>query len=439
MEQKLRLKLDPEAHLLEVSALLSAGTETTLPQSYRLAAHAEIDGVWADGAVAAYAFADGVLRLKQAPAATLKLRYVARFDDAPPQQIVGIEDPSYGVSATIMPQGSYLSAGAEWHPRAQGLNSLFQVQIVGPPGMAGVTSGRLLEHVDGEAETVTRWQTQLPQAALALAAGPFQIEQQELDGIQLLTFLRSENAALANGYLQSTKEYLQLYQELFGPYPYGKFAVVENFYPTGYGLPGWTLLGSRVIRLPFIRTTSLPHEIAHAWWGNAIEVDYGAGNWGEGLATYVADYLLKERADVSEALEYRRKLLRDYAALVAPGDDFPLVDFRSRASRSEQAVGYGKAAFVFHMLRQLIGDEAFWAGLKQAATQGKGKTYRWDDLQRHFQSVTEVELTDFFAQWLQRSGAPRLSLSDVTALETEAGWQVSGTLRQEQKGKAYGL
>ena len=122
-----------------------------------------------------------------------------------------------------------------------------------------------------------------------------------------------------SGYLQSSREYLELYQELFGPYPYEKFAIVENFYPTGYGFPGWTLLGSSVIRLPFIRTTSLPHEIAHTWWGNAVEIDYSSGNWGEGLATYVADYYLKELHAPAEALEYRRRQLGGMAAPLFDG------------------------------------------------------------------------------------------------------------------------
>jgi len=62
-----------------------------------------------------------------------------------------------------------------------------------------------------------------------------------------------------------------------GPYPYSKFALVENFWETGYGMPSFTLLGEQVIRFPFILHSSYPHELLHNWWGNGVFVDFAAG------------------------------------------------------------------------------------------------------------------------------------------------------------------
>jgi aminopeptidase N len=434
MNQELFIRLDPAEHHLHGKAVLTlADGQTEWPADFRLASQAAIDAVTVDGEPVPYAFTDGILQLDLARSTTiLTVVYRVRFDDLVPQDTVGIEDPSLGVMATIQPQGTYLSEASAWHPRPLGTNSLFRVTISGPPGLTGVTAGRLVASESGETGTQTTWQTRLPQAALALAAGAYQLSRDNLGDIQLLIFTGAENAALAAGYLASCREYLQLYQQLFGPYPYAKFAVVENFYPTGYGLSGWTLLGSSVIRLPFIRTTSLPHEIAHAWWGNAIEIDYQSGNWGEGLATYVADYYLKELHDPAEALEYRRNILRDYKALVTTGDDLPLRDFRIRTTKRDQAVGYGKAAMVFHMLRTLIGDQAFWSGLQAAARQGLGRRYSWRDLQRHFEAASGLQLTSFFRQWIDHPGAPRLRLADVSARPMASGWEVSGTLGQDE-------
>ena len=70
-----------------------------------------------------------------------------------------------------------------------------------------------------------------------------------------------------------------MYRQLIGPYPYGKFALVENFWETGYGMASFTLLGPQVIRFPFILNSSYPHEILHNWWGNSVFVDYASGNW----------------------------------------------------------------------------------------------------------------------------------------------------------------
>jgi hypothetical protein len=433
INQELFSRIVPEEHLLESKAVLTlVDQRADWPAEFRLAVQADIDTVTVDDKPVPFTFANGRLQISMKSGAdTLTIVYRIRFDDPVAQDHVGIEDPSLGVTATIMPQGTFLSAASGWHPRPVDANSRFRVTIYGPTGLHGVTSGRLVGLENSTAGSETIWQTQQPQSALALAAGYYQVERDTLGETQLLAFLSVGNATLASGYLQSSREYLQLYQELFGPYPYDKFAIVENFYPTGYGFPGWTLLGSSVIRLPFIRTTSLPHEIAHTWWGNAVEIDYSSGNWGEGLATYVADYYLKELHAPAEALEYRRKILRDYAALIDVGDDLPLSAFRSRMSKRDQAVGYGKAAMVFHMLRNLIDDEAFWAGLKAAARDGIGKRYAWSDLQRHFEAASGMDLETFFRQWTGRAGAPQLQLTDVTVMPVDDGWQVSGTILQD--------
>ena len=119
------------------------------------------------------------------------------------------------------------------------------------------------------------------------------------NGITAATYLFFENRQLSPRYLQATQHYLKRYTNLFGDYPFDGFAVVENFFPTGYGFPSFTLLGSRVLRLPFIPDTSLRHEVAHCWWGNGVFVDPAEGNWCEGLTTYMADYLSKEEHSFS--------------------------------------------------------------------------------------------------------------------------------------------
>ena len=113
-------------------------------------------------------------------------------------------------------------------------------------------------------------------------------------GVDLYTYFYPDNASLAARYLDAAARYLTFYSDLFGPYPFEKFAVVENFFPTGYGFPSFTLLGSSIIRLPFIIDTSFPHEIAHSWWGNAIQVDAERGEL-VGRAGHLSGRLPAER------------------------------------------------------------------------------------------------------------------------------------------------
>jgi hypothetical protein len=85
-------------------------------------------------------------------------------------------------------------------------------------------------------------------------------------------------------------------------------------------MPTLTYLGIDVLRLPFIRSTSLGHEVLHNWWGNGVYPDYARGNWSEGLTTFMADYAYREREGGEAATAARLAWLRDYASM-PPGDD----------------------------------------------------------------------------------------------------------------------
>ena len=148
-------------------------------------------------------------------------------------------------------------------------------------------------------------------------------------------------------YISTTGQYVEMFNRLIGPYPYEKFALVENFWETGYGMPSFTLIGSKIIRFPFILHSSYPHEIPHNWWGNGVYVAYEEGNWCEGLTAYLADHLIKEQR--GQGRNYRRTMLQRYADYVTEAKDFPLTEFRSRHSAATQAIGYGKMLMVCHM------------------------------------------------------------------------------------------
>ncbi|MCW8942581.1 MAG: M1 family aminopeptidase, partial [Gammaproteobacteria bacterium] len=202
-----------------------------------------------------------------------------------------------------------------------------------------------------------------PQDDLYLIAGPYQRYSIDHDGIEIVVYLYQEDASLAENYLQASAHYISLYNDWIGRYPYAKFAVVENRWQTGYGMPSFTLLGSRVIRLPFILNTSLPHEILHNWWGNGVYVDISRGNWSEGLTAYMADHFNSKQQGKDG--EYRRKALERYANFAAEHGDFALSDFRSRHDDTSQAVGYSKALMLFHMLRMQSGDDVFDDNIKR--------------------------------------------------------------------------
>ncbi len=432
--QEIAVTLVPEVHLLlgESRLTVAAGvTKLTLS----LARTTRIEWVTASGQGVPNSFVNGTLTLSlpETPrqgTVTVTIRYRAVFNDPVAEHPVSSEDPTYGVDGVITPRGTFLGSGAGWYPVPSSTPRHRSVHIEAPAGTEALTAGKRVARGTVQGVTSSSWEELRPVGELSLSAGPYRIEERRVDGIDLYTYLYPDNAALSARYLDAAAKYLRFYTGLFGPYPFEKFAVVENFFPTGYGMPSYTLLGSTVIRLPFIIDTSFPHEIAHCWWGNGIQVDMAQGNWSEGLATYLADYLLKEKSSAAEGRDYRLQILTDYAALVALDRDFPLARFTSRVDPMSRAIGYGKSAMLFHMIRSQIGDRPFFAALRDLCRERLFRSASWDDFVRAFSRSAGYDLAPIIEQWLSRPGGPHLALTEVSLLREGVGWTVSGTVRQ---------
>jgi hypothetical protein len=228
-----------------------------------------------------------------------------------------------------------------------------------------------------------------------------------------------------------------MYERLIGPYPYDKFALVENFWETGFGMPSFTLLGPKIIRFPFIIVSSYPHEILHNWWGNSVYPEYGSGNWTEGLTAYLSDHLIKEQQGAGA--DYRLTSLQKYADYVVTERDFPLAGFTSRYGSPSEAIGYGKSLMFFHMLRLELGDETFRAGLREFYRTNRFRTAAFDDLKKSFEGVSRKDLTAEFYQWVRRTGAPEIRISNARAEKTDSGYRLTARLEQVQADKPYRL
>jgi hypothetical protein len=382
-------------------------------------------------------FENGRLRLTLEPHERfgefqVSIHYTAKFDDPVPVNPINMDNPGFGVTATITDKGSFLLAGAGWYPELMDSPASYRVTVTAPSGQIAVTAGRSLGHRIENGKSVSDWEVKYPVEGLSLSVARYVVEEKSMDGVISATYLLPQNRHLAAAYLAATAGYLSLYSDLFGEYPFQKFAVVENFFPTGFGFPSYTLLGGRVLQLPFIVRTSLGHEIAHCWWGNGVYVDATQGNWSEGLTTYVADFRFKEMNSREAARDHRRQWLRNYSTLVAPQNDFALDRFQSRYDPVTRTIGYDKGAMVFHMIRQILGEEAFWGALRDIYRNRLFRRTSWPDLQHAFETRGKRSLEDFFDQWVHRPGAPRFSLDEVRAEHTGSIWKVKGQIIQRK-------
>ncbi len=333
-------------------------------------------------------------------------------------------------------EGVYLSGASYWYPVLEGDRLItFDLSVELPDGWSAVSQGGRKAAENGSA---AGWHSPEPQEEIYLISARFTRYGRPAGRIDTEVWLRTPDEALANRYLDVTGSYLTMYEKLIGRYPYPKFALVENFWETGFGMPSFTLLGPKVIRLPFILYSSYPHEILHNWWGNGVYPDYHSGNWSEGLTAYLADHLLKEQR--GKGAEYRRDTLQKFTHYVRERKDFPLTRFRSRHSPSSEAVGYGKALMLFHMLRLRLGDELFIEGLRKFYRDHLFKTASFDDIRRSFETASGEDLKGFFRQWTTRTGAPQLELHDARVTATPEGkYRLQTVIEQQQPEPPYRL
>ena len=332
--------------------------------------------------------------------------------------------------------GSFLHSASGWYPRPAPLFS-YRVKLSLPGDQRGLVAGRLVEEElprDAAGHYIATFEFQHPADGIDLMAGPYAVREKlvprgDAKPLRLRTYFYRDLDALADGYLEDSRRYLELYAEQIGAYPFSEFSVVASPLPTGFGMPTLTYIGREVLKLPFIRATSLGHEVLHNWWGNGVHADYAKGNWNEGLTTFMADYFYKERESPAAAREMRLSWLRDFAAVPA-GAHLPLAAFRSRTHGAEAAVGYGKSAMVFFMLRDAIGEDAFRRGLRLFWERHRFKLASWDDLRAAFEQAAGRSLKTFFDQWVQRAGGPTLSITEARAETANGKAKLAMTLTQ---------
>jgi len=375
-------------------------------------------------------------------ALVLEFSYEGLIDDPPrdPRQLRFVT-PSE-TAGHIGREGIYLSGETHWYPETDGSLPTFSLQVTLPDGWSAVTHGRAVARRVRDGYVVEHWEVTAQTEALSLVANRFVQTSREWKApngttIEVATYLLPDDAPLAQEYLDATVRYLEAYTKLLGPYPFPKFAVVENFFPSGLGMPSFTLLGSGVVKRHYVQPYALGHEIVHSWIGNWVLNRRAPGNWVEGLTTYLANYYYDELAGKPEqAREQRRLMLLGYAVYVRPEEDYPVAAFRQKTDQKDNAIGYQKTAMIFHQLRRELGEEVFWPALRKLVADYGGTYAGWADVERVFATASQRDLRWFFAQWVERSGAPDLKIVAARADRSPgAGHRL--TVQIVQRGEPY--
>ncbi len=363
------------------------------------------------------------------------ISYTATFNDDVENVRFSNENVGREVSGTILDKGAYLSSSSYFYPQGKEDVVSFSVTANIPSNWESVADGNKMAQTQEGDRKIQKWENPYKSDGLMFMAAPYIIKDTTVNDINIACYFFAEDTSLFESYLSATVGYIDMYSEMIGPYPYNSFIVAENFFPTGYGMPGWTLLGQQIIRLPFIKYTSLGHEVLHNWWGNSVYVDYDRGNWCEAATVYGADYKYKLMRSEQLAMAYRKDILKQYVSYVNDGNDFPIREFTARTSKNTRTIGYNKAMMVYHMIEQEIGADAFEQAWKDVYAKYITQKISWEEWIDAFEKTSGKDLKHIIPQWIDQTGAPVLSLSDVITKNEAGSKRVTFKLSETSGGK----
>jgi hypothetical protein len=369
-------------------------------------------------------------------AMAVTIRYAGRHHPAP------IDDELVQVNAQAvnLAEGPYVdspplvySNRTAWHPRPRGEDfATSRVRLDTPRDYLAVSGGELVSIREEEGRVRAEFRQQQPGKFITAAVARFQDVGLRQEGeLALRGFAVPRTKSETQERLRTAEAILGFYTERFGPspYPFLNVALAEANTPGGHSPPGMVLLQQRP---PLARTRSLPddpasfpdqpdfflaHELAHQWWGQGTAPASYRERWlSEAWAQYASALWVRQqqggRAFLDMMEQMRRWALRHSAdGPIHLGRRLGVVRGDPRIFR---AVVYDKGAWVLQMLRELLGDEAFFAGARAFLERHRYAIATTDELREALESTSGRDLRPYFEQWIYDTQVPDILWSRRT-------------------------
>jgi aminopeptidase N len=291
--------------------------------------------------------------------------------------------------------------------------SIGRISITAPDNLKSISNG-LLESTDVPAagKRRYRWRTNYPTATYLYAFGTTNYNQwtvpynYPLPGggtgtmpVQFSIYPQSDTAANRAAW-ERTVQMLATFRPLFGEYPFinEKYGIYQ--FPFGGGMEHQTYSGQG----SFGESLSA-HELAHQWWGNAITCKTWNDIWlNEGLASY-SEVLWAEFQPGSSGAAARNSAINARRPSTT-NDSVYVYDTTSVNRIFSGTFTYNKGGWAMHMLRGILGDAAFFQGLKDYRSSFEGSAATTNDFRDALETSSGVELNPYFDAFIYGIGAP---------------------------------
>jgi len=411
-----------------------------------------IDAVTLDGHVASYQRGNGLLNIKlenRAPRNTTVLVAVTYHGK-----------PKDGLILSLDKAGKPSAVGDNWpnrvhhwipsfdHPSAK---ATVTFSITAPAQNEVVANGKLdrVESSPGMTRTWTYTETApIPPYCMIIAAGDFAHLEFPAHGVPSLSYYvpQPDRPAAMQGFGPATPA-LKFFGELVAPYPYEKLALIigatrfggmENssaiVFPSGL-LSRKSEDLSPTFHIPVGLRDVVAHEIAHQWFGDSVTESTWSDLWlSEGFADYFAGLFIQRHEGEAAFRRYMKQEADTYFDYErkrrSPIHDPDTEDLFKLLN----ANNYQKGAWVLHMLRAELGDEAFFRGIRAYYEAHKNATATSEDLRAALETSSGKSLKDFFARWIYGAGHPDYQLAWRWNAQTS---KVELRLKQLQREPAF--
>ena len=347
--------------------------------------------------------------------------------------------PSDGLVIRTDSAGRWTAFGDNYPDRARGWlatvdhpsdKATVTWEVRAPLGVRTVANGDLLEE---SLETVppgatpmvlTRWRTNRPiyTAVMVIGVAPFAVYElgntacnlSEFPGcVRQSVWVAPEVRSTMPGAFARAGDIVALFSRLAGPYPYEKLAhVMSQTRWGGMENAGAIFYADGIFRRNAMSEGLIAHETAHQWFGDAVtEKDWPHVWLSEGFATYFAALWTEsskgDSAFVAEMTRMRDDLIKTPLTASEPIVRTAVPDLTKLLNSNV----YGKAGFTLHMLRQEVGDSAFFRGIRAYYQKYRHGNALTEDLQHEVERSSGTKLDWFFEQWMYRPGFAELSVS----------------------------